>query len=602
MTKINYLSDTSDIRVPFPGRPIRSEVVRENFQVLANAGSLWAYDTVVSVDTDNSTGDNLMTRSGSTVTVTCSDAHELQPGDQVRITGANGVTTDYNGLYTIVTTPSVLSFTYDLGGPTPNSPATGNVKVHHHNKVGITKGSYHISGTINHTFAGGISSELDLGTGGNIPDGFAVFLASGESFIAVLSINSGGITAWTKGAKSAGTPVAPAFPANQIPLCQVVVNYDSVLLGAGGVENSLTISEGALATLEGQAASSAVTVTLEDHGYLIGETIRVTDVAVVSGDAAATYEAGFHTVVAVPDKDTFTYSVGGPFVANSSATAQINDYMTDVRPLINLGGGGGGGGGNFWSDPVDSNIIPTGADNTFDLGSAAFKFKDGYFAGKLTVDGPILVNQNGAAFALSIDQNANATAVNIDKTAAGTGNCLRLNNSGTGDALEINQSGGGIAIMISSSATADPLIDLTPVTGNTRGDIAFGTARTADPSTPSTGDVWFNATDGVPKVYDGTDNLAMAYTGVKNVLLGTLVVDPPASGSPYGPITATVTVTGAASGDVAIVTPDSALEEDVFWVVRGITTDTVTVELVDLTGVGTDVPSHTINVMVFDLT
>lgn len=46
------------------------------------------------------------------------------------------------------------------------------------------------------------------------------------------------------------------------------------------------------------------------------------------------------------------------------------------------------GGGDAWGDPVDTNIIPD-SDNTRDLGSALIKFRDGYFAGKLTVDGVI---------------------------------------------------------------------------------------------------------------------------------------------------------------------------------------------------------------------
>jgi hypothetical protein len=389
MTKINYLSDTSDSRVPFAGRPVRSEVVRENFQVLANAGSLWAYDTVSPVAKDSATGDNLITRTGSNVTVTTGEKHELQVGDQVRITGSDGATTDYNGLFDVTSVLDAFSFVYDIGVLTPPSPATGSIKVRHHNKVGVTKGSYQIAGTSNHEFAGGISVELDLGTGGNIPDGAAVFMASGESFVAVLSINAAGTLAWTKGNKSAGTPTPPSFPANQIPIVEVLVNYDSVLLGTGPDENSLGISEGSTATLVGAMSSATVTVTLEDHGFLAGETIRITDVDPIAGDSAAAYEEGFHTIVAVVDKDTFTYTVGVPFTVNSSANGVVNDFMADVRPLINLGGGGGGGGGNFWSDPVDSDIIPVGANNAFDIGSAAFKFKDGYFAGKLTVDGPI---------------------------------------------------------------------------------------------------------------------------------------------------------------------------------------------------------------------
>ena len=51
-------------------------------------------------------------------------------------------------------------------------------------------------------------------------------------------------------------------------------------------------------------------------------------------------------------------------------------------------GSGGGGSGDQWGDPVDASIVPL-VNNTYDLGSATNKFKDGYFAGKLTVDGVI---------------------------------------------------------------------------------------------------------------------------------------------------------------------------------------------------------------------
>lgn len=51
-------------------------------------------------------------------------------------------------------------------------------------------------------------------------------------------------------------------------------------------------------------------------------------------------------------------------------------------------GGGGGGTGNSWSDPVNSHIVPL-ANNVYDLGSSTNKFRDGYFSGKLTVDGLI---------------------------------------------------------------------------------------------------------------------------------------------------------------------------------------------------------------------
>jgi len=41
--------------------------------------------------------------------------------------------------------------------------------------------------------------------------------------------------------------------------------------------------------------------------------------------------------------------------------------------------------GTAWGDPVNAHILPTGADNTYDLGSEAASFKDGHFDGTLKV-------------------------------------------------------------------------------------------------------------------------------------------------------------------------------------------------------------------------
>jgi hypothetical protein len=62
--------------------------------------------------------------------------------------------------------------------------------------------------------------------------------------------------------------------------------------------------------------------------------------------------------------------------------------------------------------------------------------------------------------------------------------------------LQLDMDVDGAALDIDSEATAYPLINLDAVLANTRGDIAFGTARTADPSTPSEGDLWYQSTAG----------------------------------------------------------------------------------------------------------
>lgn len=67
-----------------------------------------------------------------------------------------------------------------------------------------------------------------------------------------------------------------------------------------------------------------------------------------------------------------------------------------------------------------------------------------------------------------------------------------LNLTASQIACFINQDANGEALRIDSEATSLPLINLLPVTGNSRGDIAFGTARTGNPATPSDGDLWYN--------------------------------------------------------------------------------------------------------------
>jgi hypothetical protein len=67
-----------------------------------------------------------------------------------------------------------------------------------------------------------------------------------------------------------------------------------------------------------------------------------------------------------------------------------------------------------------------------------------------------------------------------------------------------------IALDIDSEATSKPLINLQPVVGNTRGDIAFGTARTSNPASPNEGDVWYNSTDHCYYYYNGTIAICIA--------------------------------------------------------------------------------------------
>ncbi len=78
----------------------------------------------------------------------------------------------------------------------------------------------------------------------------------------------------------------------------------------------------------------------------------------------------------------------------------------------------GAAGGDSWSDAVDSDIVPTGADDTYDLGSAAAQFKDGYFDGTLEADA---LTEGGVAVLNNDEMDGSAELIAIVDDETGTG-------------------------------------------------------------------------------------------------------------------------------------------------------------------------------------
>jgi hypothetical protein len=108
-------------------------------------------------------------------------------------------------------------------------------------------------------------------------------------------------------------------------------------------------------------------------------------------------------------------------------------------------------------------------------------------------------------------------AMRIDKSTALTVPALAMQCS-TGHAtgyacLLLDMDVDAPALDIDSEATGYPLINLQPVSGNSRGDIAFGAVRTSNPSSPSEGDFWYNTTDKALRYYDGASVKTLETTG-----------------------------------------------------------------------------------------
>ena len=175
----------------------------------------------------------------------------------------------------------------------------------------------------------------------------------------------------------------------------------------------------------------------------------------------------------------------------------------------------------------------------------------------LAQDGNLLsldkkVGNTGSA--LRIDNAANTICIDINKLGTGAGSPINIFNSGTGTGLSVNQSGtafaaqfkqnspqlavqvdqnqNAVSVQIDSEATSSPLLQLDPVTANSRGDIAFGTARTADPSAPAEGDLW----------YDGTAERMKIKTSLAGVFEGQTVAS--RYGANYGLRTVETIATG----------------------------------------------------------
>jgi hypothetical protein len=100
-------------------------------------------------------------------------------------------------------------------------------------------------------------------------------------------------------------------------------------------------------------------------------------------------------------------------------------------------------------------------------------------------------------------------AARVEKSTAETVPALTLQCS-TGHptgygCMKLDMDVDGPTLELDSAATGYPVLGITSLNGNTRGDIAFGTGRSSDPSSPTEGDLWYNATDDYYRYHDGTE-------------------------------------------------------------------------------------------------
>jgi len=234
----------------------------------------------------------------------------------------------------------------------------------------------------------------------------------------------------------------------------------------------------------------------------------------------------------------------------------------DIVAAVSAAACGAGGSGDAWSDAVDSDILPTGNDNTFDLGSAAASFKDVFWDGTATgnVTGALTGNAStssalaadpddcaGSTVATAIAANGNLTcgitpivvadintfselnAIVADKTLVNEEDAITLDSlltvpAFTATAAVILGDGGdnfsvasdGIDIDTSGNITNGGTIGSGAITstgaitagGATAGIVLGG--ETGDPcGTLGEGAIFYNTTGNFMCYCDGTDDLKM---------------------------------------------------------------------------------------------
>jgi len=371
MNQITYRFEDSDPLVPLSGRPVRSEVVRENFFVLSGASALWTYE---------------------------SDPPDLT--------------------------------------------------------IQISPGSYQVDPDAIVSYIGGASPTLDTTSGG----------VSGESRIAILSIDASQTLTWTYGTWTVGTPVADPFAVNEISICQVLTTHGMTEITYADITDvrplvSLGSGTGAVGP-QGVTGSGYVSELAND--IVTGGSFSTASVSYVPIASASISTVG----TATPIQGLFTFDI---WSAIASATVDIrividptgvNDLGSAVSyefQLANLITGGAAQHISAATFPagtynVQAQMRTSGSLVTIDnyqlsaLGLEALQGETGIqgLPGAIVGDldsaytaGPMIDIDSGPVV---LSNTSGGQTLNINKLETGTDNVLIISNAGTGHDIEGNSS------------------------------------------------------------------------------------------------------------------------------------------------------------------
>lgn len=152
----------------------------------------------------------------------------------------------------------------------------------------------------------------------------------------------------------------------------------------------------------------------------------------------------------------------------NSSTLEIEGYMGAAWTAL----GSGAGGGDLWSDAVDSDILPTGAAGTYDLGSGAAEFQEGWINQLYVAAG----TQSAPSFALNGDTDTGiySKGANAIGFTVGGGDTLRFIGNGSGSSRWVFDTGSSAltasAVQTQGQGTLVDYVNIVTTVG-TAGDV-----------------------------------------------------------------------------------------------------------------------------------
>lgn len=326
------------------GSPIRALLAWEdtNANKYLGAGNQTVYSTVT-----NATGD------GTTVTITFSGTYAFSSNNVIVVSGVNP--SAYNGSYTVTAS---TSNTVSFASSTTSAYVSGGVIYPSDSLYVISNGVKQILTPRSGTQDVSVSVSTTSGSSVCLVNAASSNINTFDTVDIVTQISVGGLILF-------GTYSTTFVDSNSFS----IVAHDA--LGAPLNASSTVTNGGAVPVFNFTSGQSYVDVTLNNHGYLVGDTFPI----LVSTTAAGITLYGNYTVISVASANSFriianTYASSTTSASMNSGNARY-DYYRSPLPLptgtgYGVGGYGVGGYGNGVAPTGTYGIPITATDWTLD--------------------------------------------------------------------------------------------------------------------------------------------------------------------------------------------------------------------------------------------